>query len=168
MNIADYWIDRLQLTSHPEGGYFKELYRAQEAIDRDALPQRYASQRTFSTSIYFLLKGDEYSNFHRLASDETWHFHTGTSATVYEIEANTGKLIEHQIGPNFEKGEQFQVMIRAGNWFAAKVNDPNSFILVGCTVAPGFEFEDSELAICKELIETYPHHQSLIEKFTTS
>lgn len=166
MKSADYWIEQLQLRSHPEGGHFKETYRATEVIAKSALPDRYSSTRCFSTSIYFLLKGSEYSNFHCLASDETWHFHTGTSATVYEIEANTGTLIQHKIGPNFEKGEHFQVMIRAGNWFAAEVDDKNSFILVGCTVAPGFEFEDFELATRSKLATTYPAHQELIERFT--
>ena len=75
--LADYWIDKLELLSHPEGGFYKEIYRSDEAISADALPERYKGERSFSTSIYFLLRENEFSAFHRLQSDEIWHFYSG-------------------------------------------------------------------------------------------
>ncbi|MGB0525313.1 MAG: cupin domain-containing protein [Flammeovirgaceae bacterium] len=166
MKSANYWIEKLGLTKHPEGGYFKEVYRSNETMKQESLPARYTGDRAFSTSIYFLLTGNEISAFHRLQSDEIWHYHTGSSATVYEIDQATGKLISHQIGAELESGQRFQVMIKAGNWFAAHLNEPDAYILVGCTVAPGFDFTDFELATEEQLLTAYPQHEELIKAFT--
>src|SRR6266404_9974186 len=74
---AAYWIERLQLTPHPEGGYFRETYRSPELVAPDALPARFPGARAFSTAIYFLLPSNEVSRLHRLRSDELWHFYAG-------------------------------------------------------------------------------------------
>lgn len=167
MKNAEYWIEKLELSPHPEGGFFKEVYRSPELMDTQSLPARYEGEnRNFGTSIYFLLKGNQFSTFHRLQSDEIWHFYGGTSAVVYEIIKKTGELVKHAIGSNFESGERFQVVINAGNWFAAEVNDPNSYILVGCTVAPGFDFTDFEMAQKHNLLKAYPKHAELIHRLT--
>ncbi|MBX2841079.1 MAG: cupin domain-containing protein [Flammeovirgaceae bacterium] len=162
---ASYWIEKLELIAHPEGGYFKETYKSKEEINKDALPARYSGDRAFSTAIYFLLKGDEFSAFHRIASDEIWHFYAGTSVSIHMILPD-GKLQIVSVGPNIEDGENFQGVIPAGAWFGAKVNEPNSYTLVGCTVAPGFDFADFELAKESELLELFPQHTALIKEMS--
>lgn len=161
---SEYWIEKLQLQQHPEGGFFSETYRSQEEMSADALPERYGSARTFGTSIYFLLTPDSVSNFHRLKSDEIWHFHQGGAATIHMI-SPTGELSAKTIGADLEEGQSLQVVIPKGHWFAAEVVAAD-YILVGCTVAPGFEFEDFELASRHNLSSAYPQHQTLIERFT--
>lgn len=161
---AQYWIDKLNLQEHPEGGYFSETYRSDEILDRSDLPDRYNSTRVFGTSIYFLLTTKSVSNFHRLTSDEIWHFHYGQAAKIHFIDQQGGHS-EHLIGCDHEQGEKLQVVIPKGTWFAAEVIK-GDYILVGCTVAPGFEFEDFELADQAELSSVYPQHQTLIERFT--
>jgi len=112
-----------------------------------------------------LLDGSQFSAFHRLKSDEVWHFYVGSSITLYIID-KIGHLSEVQLGINSEKDEHFQVLLKAESWFAATVNDKSSFALVGCSVSPGFDYRDFELGDRKKLIETYPQHRSIIEKFT--
>jgi predicted cupin superfamily sugar epimerase len=85
-NKAKKYIQKLQLKSHPEGGYYKEIYRAGELILPDHLPKRYKESRAFSTSIYFLLEGNQFSSFHRLKSDELWHFYDGSTLIIYTID----------------------------------------------------------------------------------
>lgn len=161
---AKYWIEKLNLLAHPEGGYFNETYRSEERVEKNTLPERYDSSRTFGTSIYFLLTTESVSNFHRLASDEIWHYHQGGSATIHMI-SEKGELISKRIGPDIEAGESLHVVIPKRTWFAAEVVR-DGFILVGCTVAPGFEFEDFELAINEKLVGQYPKFKDLIFRFT--
>ncbi len=163
---AEYWVEKLNLQAHPEGGYFNETYRSAEQIEGCELPSRYGSSRVFGTSIYFLLTTESVSNFHRLASDEIWHYHQGGGAIIHMI-SEEGELTSQQIGPEFEAGESLQVVIPRGSWFAAEVKR-NSFILVGCTVAPGFEFGDFELADRDALSSAYPQHRTLISRFTNN
>ena len=163
---AHYWIEKLNLQQHPEGGFFAETYRSRERLHESKLPDRYDSSRVFSTSIYFLLTTDSVSNFHRLNSDEIWHFHTGGSAKVHFID-KAGNHTAHWVGADFEAGQRFQLTIPKGTWFAAEVME-GEFILLGCTVAPGFEFEDFELADRTELSSVYPQHLTLIEQFTNN
>ncbi|MBN1408110.1 MAG: cupin domain-containing protein [Calditrichaceae bacterium] len=162
---AGYWIQKLNLQKHPEGGYYRETYRSNEIITKDCLPNRYDGNRSFYTSIYFLLIGNDISAFHRIKSDEIWHFYYGSSMTIYRIDPD-GMLFKTKIGDNLENGELFQTYIKAGHWFGAKINDPNSFSLAGCTVAPGFDFSDFELGSRKDLIKAYPRHREIIEQLT--
>lgn len=166
-NEAGYWIQKLNLQKHPEGGYYRETYRSHENITKDCLPDRYDGNRSYYTSIYFLLKGKDISAFHRIKSDEIWHFYYGSSVTLYRIDPE-GMLFKTKIGDDLENGELFQTHIKAGHWFGAKVNDPTSFSLLGCTVAPGFDFTDFELGIRKELIKLFPRHRQIIEQLTQS
>lgn len=143
MNTANYWIEKLNLKQHPEGGFYSETYRSTEAISKYGLPDRYNSDRSFGTAIYFLLRSEDVSAFHRLKSDELWFFHVGSPVEVIFLTANETQ--SHILGTNFEKGERFQLVIPANTWFGARVLKPDSFVLVSCTVCPGFEFQDFEL-----------------------
>jgi predicted cupin superfamily sugar epimerase len=165
MKTAEYWIEALGLEKHPEGGYFVETYRSSESIAQSALAKRYNRERTASTAIYFLLKSEDRSHFHRLRSDEIWHFYSGSTAKLWIISPQ-GEATEHLVGSGLERGEKFQTIIPHGHWFAAEVLEPNSYVLVGCTVAPGFEFEDFQLAKKDELLKMFPQHEALITRFT--
>lgn len=162
---AEFWINHLKLKKHPEGGYFKEVYRSNEVINIKGLPDRYTSFRNISTSIYFLLKSDEFSAFHRLKSDETWHFYTGSALIIFIIDYK-GKMRKIRLGSNLQKQTHLQFTIPRGYWFAAKVETQASFALLGCTVAPGFDFEDFELGKKSELLGKYPQHKQLIEELS--
>lgn len=164
---AQYWIDKLSLIPHPEGGYYRETYRSSLTIANEALPPEFTGPRLVSTAIYFLLDGENFSAFHRLRSDELWHFYAGGSLVVHVIEEN-GRHSEILIGSNLEAGESLQAVVKAGCWFASAVRDPSSFALVGCTVAPGFDFEDFELGKRSDLVGIYPQHRKLIERLTRS
>jgi predicted cupin superfamily sugar epimerase len=143
---AAYWIKKLHLINHAEGGYYRETYRSPLTVNKNDLPKNFQGDRNFSTSIYFLLEEKEFSAFHRIASDELWHFYAGNSLVIYEIEQD-GKLIEHKLGNDPGNGESFQTMISAGNWFGSRLANANGYALAGCTVSPGFDFEDFELAV---------------------
>jgi predicted cupin superfamily sugar epimerase len=164
-NSAQYWIDKLELIPHPEGGYYRKTYRAELAIAREALPSQFTGPRLISTAIYFLLERENFSAFHRLRSDELWHFYAGTSLVVHVIEPDGG-YSEISIGGNPDAGESLQAVVKAGCWFASRVRNPGSFALAGCTVSPGFDFEDFELAKRSELVALYPHHREIIEQLT--
>jgi hypothetical protein len=162
---AEYWINRLQLATHIEGGAFREIYRSQLLAPLAALPPTFTGDRSYCTSIYFLLKQDQFSAFHKIKSDEVWHFYYGDALIVYEIDAQ-GKLIEHRLGCDPDNNETFQCVIAAGNWFAARLAPGSSYALVGCTVSPGFDFADFELANRDELVRLYPEHRDLIIELT--
>ena len=164
---AYYWIEKLNLQQHPEGGCFREIYRSEETIKQHALPERFDGDRSIATSIYFLLRSSEISAFHRIRSDELWHFYTGSSLTIHVIN-RAGDYSQVHLGRDFEKVEVFQAAIKRGVWFGATVNDPETFTLVGCTVAPGFDFHDFEMGERDKLIEKYPKHREIIEKLTHS
>jgi len=162
---AQKYIEKLQLKPHPEGGYYKEIYRAGEIILPENLPKRYKSSRNFSTSIYFLLEGNQVSNFHKLKSDEQWHCYDGSSIVLYVI-GEDGNLSKILLGRNIEKGESLQTVIKHNSWFAAELSDKTSFALIGCTVAPGFDFNDFELGKRDKLIDAFPQLRELIFRLT--
>lgn len=162
---AQYWIDKLSLIAHPEGGYYRETYRSELSIAREALPPQFPGPRLVSTAIYFLLEGENFSAFHRLRSDELWHFYDGSPITVHVIEPD-GSYSEIQLGNDPDAGDVLQAPVKAGRWFASRVGDPESFALAGCTVAPGFDFADFEMGNRAELVRLYPRHRSLIESLT--
>jgi uncharacterized protein len=164
-NSAQYWIDKLNLIAHPEGGYYRETYRAELSIAREALPPQFTGPRLVSTAIYFLLERENFSAFHRLRSDELWHFYTGSSIIVHVIEPD-GSYSEILLGDNPDAGEVLQAVVKAGRWFASRVHDAQSFALAGCTVSPGFDFADFELGKRSELIRLYPQHRKLVERLT--
>ncbi len=164
-NKTNYWIEKLQLEPHPEGGYFRQTYRSEVAISREALPSSFTGPRAVSTAIYFLLAGENFSAFHRLRSDEMWHFYVGAPVTVHVIEPG-GKYSAIVLGNDPEAGQVLQAVARAECWFASHVADWKSFAVVGCTVSPGFDFEDFEMGKRMELVREYPQHRGIIERLT--
>ena len=160
---ARYWIDHLHLNRHPEGGWFRETYRAAETIPADALPARFEGPRSFSTAIHFLLEQGDFSALHRLKSDEIWHFYDGGTLTLHVITPE-GERYEILLGPDAEQGERFQVVVPAGCWFGAETSA--GFSLVGCTLAPGFDFSDFEMGDRDGLTILFPKHSALIARMT--
>lgn len=126
----------------------------------------YDGPRHACTAIYYLLTGDLFASFHKMKSDELWHFYAGSSLTLHIIETGSGRLRQVTLGANIENGESFQVVVNSGAWFAASVNGHDSYSLVGCTVSPGFDYHDWELADTETLVEMYPAHKLIIEKYS--
>jgi len=162
---AKYWITKLALQPHPEGGYFREIYRAAEQIPASALPTRYQGPRTFSTSIYFLLAGTQISTLHRLASDEQWHFYDGNTLLLAMITPD-GTSREVRLGRRATAGEKFQAVIPAGTWMGARLASHRGYALIGCTVAPGFEFQDFAAGQRPDLLKRFGQHRKLITALT--
>jgi uncharacterized protein len=160
---AAYYIEKLGLTQHVEGGAFAETYRCATKIDKHNLPDTFHGDRNYGTAIYFLLTQGDFSAFHKIASDEIWHFYEGNPLHIYELD-QTGKLTTHHLGRDIENGETYQCVIQAGNWFASRCETENGFSLVGCTVAPGFDFEDFELANKETLSQEFPQHKEIIKE----
>jgi predicted cupin superfamily sugar epimerase len=161
---AEYWIKHLQLSPHPEGGFYKETYRSKEQIGKESLPHRFNGSRNFSTAIYFLLRSSDRSVFHRIKSDELWHFYAGSVLEIFVLRDE--KLEVFKLGSNLGQNESMQVLIPAGSWFAAKVSQPNTYTLSGCTVAPGFNFDDFEMADRDELVKQFPNEKGIIFALT--
>lgn len=156
-------IKQLDLQKHPEGGYFKEMYRSTETIPNRVLGNTFVGDRNHATSIYFLLTTDNFSAFHKINQDEIWHFYKGSCLHLHIITQQG----EHQIikiGNNLENGEVPQFVVKAGDWFAAEVPTKNSYTLVGCTVSPGFDFRDFEMPEKRKLISLYPEHEEVLAK----
>jgi len=158
-------VQHLNLLPHPEGGWYSEVYRSEEILQLVSLPQRYSSEHCFSTSIYFLLEKDDFSAFHRITSDETWHFYLGSPVVLYTIDTD-GSVNSVILGNDFSKGQQLQFTIRRNKWFAASCTKEDDYSLVGCTVAPGFDYSDFELGKRNELLKMYPQHTQLISEYT--
>jgi predicted cupin superfamily sugar epimerase len=148
-------IERFALAPHPEGGYYRESFRA----------PRDAAGRSASTAIYFLLPRGERSKLHRLRSDEVWHFYLGGPLVVVEIDPQ-GVVTETRLGHNLARGEAVQHVVPAGHWFGAYPASGSAYSLVGCTVAPGFEFEEFEMGDREDLVGLYPQAEGLIRLMT--
>ena len=138
------WVKALNLQPHPEGGYFRETYRS-----------------AHSTAIYFLLERGQISALHRIASDEAWHFYAGSPLTVFVIHPD-GQREDIHLGTS-----SFQAVVPGGCWFGARVDDGGDYALVGCTVAPAFEFEDFELGTRANLVSQFPRHRDILAQLTT-
>lgn len=158
---ASYFISTYKMNRHPEGGHYFETYRSSETLPQAALPKRFSGDRNIATAIYFLLEGKEFSSFHRIRADEIWHFYHGAPVELFMI-SPSGELTRVLIGSDPVKGHHFQFMVPAGYWFASCCSDASGYSFVGCTVSPGFDFSDFELAKAKELSNMFPEHQALI------
>jgi uncharacterized protein len=163
---------KLNLVELPgEGGFYRETYRSKfstthKYFRRDKSKVSQDSIRSAVTLIYYLLEGrGHFSAFHRLKSDEIWHFYRGSPVTIYVID-NKGRLTQIRLGNNIGQGEQCHVIIRAGLWFGARVDDSTSFALIGCTVTPGFDYKDFELGTRSKLIRMFPKHEATILSLT--
>jgi predicted cupin superfamily sugar epimerase len=165
MLSAEYWINHLNLQPHPEGGFFRESYRAPLMIPQSALPATFCGSRNASTAIYFLLSGEHFSALHRLAADEVWHFYAGSALLVHVFDPG-GNHSVIKLGQNAEAGEEFQCVVPAGHWFGSCLEYGGTYALAGCTVAPGFDFAEFEMAQRGELLAQYPEHREVILKLT--
>lgn len=153
----DELIQRFQLLPHPEGGYYRELWRSQEEVESNKGP------RKAGTSIYFMLESENFSAFHRLKSDEIWYFHQGSPAVVHLIDP-AGNYSQQIIGPGNSGEVHWQIILPAGTWFAAETLEENSYTFISCSVFPGFEFTDFELAVNGDLSKKFPEHKTLIDR----
>jgi predicted cupin superfamily sugar epimerase len=158
-------INSLNLSPHPEGGYYRETYRSTGIIMRDSLHSSFSGERNYSTCIYFLLTSGSFSAFHRILQDEIWHFYYGFPIILHLITPE-GVYSNISIGRDIENGETPQLVIPGGTWFAAEVSAGGEFSLVGCTVSPGFNFMDFNLSTRNELILKFPQFCEIITKFT--
>ncbi len=156
-------VSHYQMLPHPEGGYYKETYKSSTLIPHNALPQSFTGDRAFSTAIYFLLDKGNFSGFHRIKSDECWHFYAGQTLHVYVL-YDDGKLETIKLGRDVLNGETFQFVVPANAWFASEPAPGSTFSFVGCTVAPGFDFADFELAEAEELSKEFPQHESVVKR----
>lgn len=163
MRTKEYWVEKLQLEDHPEGGFFKETYRSEMRLAESG--NDFPSSRHAATGIYFLLCEDNFSAFHKIRSDEMWHFYTGEAIVVHVLHTN-GSYEQIHLGDRIEEGEVFQAVVPANAWFASEMKNKKGYALVGCTVAPGFDFQDFELAKEAELTAAYPEHKRLIDRLT--
>jgi predicted cupin superfamily sugar epimerase len=162
---SDYWIQHLKLQPHPEGGAYARVYTAELIIPQKSLPENFSGDRNSCTHIYYLLRQNDFSAFHRIQSDELWHFYDGDTLCIYEIDKH-GELTEHLLGKNSENGEAPFHIIKAGNWFASKLKTGGSYALVGCTVSPGFDFAEFEMGDRNKLIKSHPQYADLISSLT--
>ncbi|MEP6949087.1 MAG: cupin domain-containing protein [Ginsengibacter sp.] len=163
MSTSQQLIQQYALQPHPEGGWYKETYRSSEYIPQAGLPERFPGERAFSTAIYFLLEQGNFSAFHRIKGDECWHFYAGDPLLVYVIQ-HDGSLDIIRLGRDDNRGQIFQYVVPANCWFASRPAAGSSFCFTGCTVAPGFDFSDFELADAASLSILYPKHQKIIKE----
>jgi hypothetical protein len=162
---AKYWIDHLNLIPHPEGGYFREVFRSAEGIAGEHLPDRYQGERRFMTSIYFLVLSEHPALLHRVHSDELWVFLDGSPLTIHTIDPG-GKYQAFLLGRAIHEGHTMQYCVPAGTWFGETIDSQGGYSLVACIVAPGFEYADFELAHRTEMIRLYPGLADIISKLT--
>lgn len=163
MSTADDLIRRLNLQPHPkEGGFFRETYRA---VETASLPG-YPNPRSYGTAIYYLLKPGTFSALHRLRSDEIFHFYLGGPVRMLQLMPDgSGRTVV--LGPNLKRGNQLQVVVQRGIWQGTCLEPGSEYALLGCTVAPGFDYVDYEHGDRAELVNRYPAYREMIERLTT-
>tara|TARA_B100000780_G_C20882431_1_gene351060 strand:+ start:91 stop:600 length:510 start_codon:yes stop_codon:yes gene_type:complete len=152
-------VTKFNLQPHPEGGFYAETYRGDTTVEASY------GTRSSSTAIYFLITPGSVSRLHRIAADEVWHFYLGGPMTVVEI-SEDGNKKETILGQNIMANEKVQYTVKAGTWFGSYPCDASDFSFVGCTVAPGFDFQDFELASRTVLVKQFPQHKDAIERLT--
>lgn len=159
-------IHLLRLEPLPgEGGYYRETYRSSESILSAGLPGRYTTSKSFGTAIYYLLTPETCSLFHRLPTDEIYHFYLGSPVTMVQLfpDGTSKTLI---LGSSLELGHQVQTIVPRGVWQGSLLQDGEGFALMGTTMAPGFDFSDYEPGVRKVLLRDYPEQKELIERLT--
>lgn len=158
---ASYWIKKLHLLPHPEGGYYKEVFRSAIEVTRKSS----ATVHQACTSIYYLLEGTDYSGFHRLSSDEVWYFHKGVPLFIHVInEEGLHTILEL----SDRTSGSLSVVVEAGLWFAAEIPSKDEFTLVSCAVAPGFEFSEFEMAKEAAMTALYPQYAIILNRLCRS
>jgi predicted cupin superfamily sugar epimerase len=154
---ASYYINHLQLQPHPEGGYYKEMFRSEQKVVRAGS----SAIKQACTSIYYLLEDEDFSGFHRIASDELWYFHKGASLLIHVIDEQGGYS---RIELSDELTGTLSAVVKAGLWFASEIPSKKGFALVSCAVAPGFEFSEFEMAEKDTMIALYSQHNELLKR----
>lgn len=140
MSKVEELIKAYDLLPHPEGGFYKETYRSKE------MTMTSRGERPVATGIFYLLSQGQKSNLHRIKSDEMWHFYGGDALVVYE-KNDDGSIKETVLGRDLTRGQKVQYTVPAGVWFGAYLPEGSEFAFVGCTVSPGFDFQDFELYV---------------------
>ncbi len=163
MDKAEKIISKLGLKPHVEGGYFIETYKNPYTISGGQLDKNVDGDRPLSSSIYYLLKSGQYSQFHQLKFDELWFYHDGSSLQIYLID-DSGNLEEIILGPDVSKGQTPQLLVKSGIILGAEVIDKDSYSLVSCVVSPAFDYRDFTLFDKEELIKKFPYHEKLIRR----
>jgi predicted cupin superfamily sugar epimerase len=162
MNAAERLIQKFNLKPHPEGGYYSQGYRSPEFLKAEFLPGRYQGVRNLYSSIYFMVTAQSASRFHKLKTDEIWHFYTGDALVLHLINEQ-GKYQFFELSNTMEK-ERFQMLVKKNTWMAASTK--GDFSLVGCTLSPGFEYVDFELGVRAKMLEEFPNLEEVIMRFT--
>jgi len=155
-------IDHLALAPHPEGGYYRRTYCSGHTLAAQDMPCGFDRPRPVSTAILFLLRAGQYSRLHRIRQDELWHFHLGGPLRLAWIDRE-GQPHETLVGPDILNGQVLQWAVPGGCWFGATPAPGSAYSLVGCTVAPGFDFSDLCLGV--ELESRYPLALDCIREF---
>jgi len=160
-------IDRLNLVPHPEeGGWFLETYRSTENFGPTILPRRYSGPRSHSTAIYYLLTPETYSHMHRLETDEIFHFYAGDPCEMLQLHPD-GSGVKITLGNNIVLGQRPQVVVPCSSWQGMRLLPGGTFALMGCTVAPGFDFADYAHGSRQELSDSYPKFKEELIRLTT-
>jgi uncharacterized protein len=157
-------VKKLALSVHPEGGYYREVYRSEHCL-RGATLGGFDGDRDLSTAIYFMLEHGQKSVFHRIKSDEIWHHYLGQGLEIIELHED-GQLKTTVLGKDILAAEVLQYVVPAGVWFGARVVSQGSYALLGCTVAPGFDFADFEMAKRGDLLRLHPSQKNIIMALT--
>lgn len=163
MISVDDLIQRLKLEPHPkEGGYFRETYRSAASSSQAG----YHGPRNHGTAIYYLLKPGTFSALHRLRGDEIFHFYLGDPVRMLQLFSDgTSRTII--LGPHLDQEQHVQVVVPGGVWQGTLLEPGSNFALLGCTVAPGFDYADYEHGDRETLLRAYPDQRDLIEKLAT-
>jgi len=159
----------LGLEPHPrEGGWFRETWKARETIPQEVLPAgRYSGSRAAGTAIYYLLEPENFSEMHKLASDEVFHFYLGDTVEMLQLDPDgTGKRVV--LGQEVASGQRVQTVVPQGVWQGTRLIDGGKVALLGCTVSPGFDYADYVSGKREELVRGWPEWEKLIGKLTRS
>ena len=165
MLAAEKLIKLLGLKSHPEGGYYRETYRSDEIIGKEALPERYTGNRTYGTAIYYLLTLETFSAIHRIKTDEIYHFYLGDPVELVQLLPDGSGCVV-TLGNDIAGGAQLQTVVSRGTWHGSRLAEGGKYALLGTTVAPGFEFADNEIGRRSDLIRSYPSFSDTITALT--
>jgi uncharacterized protein len=163
---ADEIKRHLNLAPHPrEGGWFTQTWRAEESISREALPARYSAARSAGTCIYYLLEPDTFSEMHRLASDEIFHFYLGDPVEMLQLDPD-GSARTVILGNDLADGQHLQLIVPKLVWQGSRLVPGGKLALLGCTVSPGFDYADYETGCADSLTREYPQYADLIQTLT--
>lgn len=164
MFTGKYFIEKLRMKPHEEGGYYAEYLKSKEIHDFSFINKDFEGNRMLWSSTYFLLKDRDTSVFHSIKSDEIWYYNSGTAVIIYIINEK-GELHREKLGLDIDRGEQPMVLIPAGSIFAAEM-DGTGYSLMTCMCSPGFDYADFSIAERSNLLEKYPAYETIIKRLT--